>query len=140
MHCCISAFGYTVDIASWNPVSPSMQIILYSAVFKSVKDRKPVLCTFVFIYIHAKYIFFAVHIDPYGYIYRFFDYSAFTTDIVMNRVHKNHGIDIFKRSLLPFFHNRKYFIRDSTGCLIPLFRKYTILSSLQTICQYYFPQ
>ena len=32
----------------------------------------------------------------------------------MNCVHKDYGINAFKRSLLPFFHNRKGFIRDST--------------------------
>ena len=55
MHCCISVFGYTADIASGKPVTvyTGYQNIIYSTVFQTVKYGKPVLCTFVLAYIQV---------------------------------------------------------------------------------------
>ena len=130
MHCCISVFGKTADIASGKPVSPSMQVIKISStprLFKPLRMESQYFALSFSPTYMPKTSFFAVHIDSDCYIYGFFHDSALTADVVMNSIHKHYCIDIFERSLLPLFHNRKNFIRDSANKAVRYFKSIDIL-------------
>ena len=75
---------------------------------------------------HTFPILFTVHIDSYSDVYGFFYDSAFTADIVMNCVHKDYGINAFKRSLLSFFLQQEGFYPwfGWQDCLILQDRRY----------------
>ena len=61
---------------------------------------------------HTQNIFAAVQIKADGNVYCFLYDLPFTTDMVVDRIQKNYGIDRFQRPLLPFFRHRQDLIRD----------------------------
>ena len=87
--------------------------ILNTSVAQTVKNTCPELCAFIFTDPHTENVLPAVHINAYGYIYSLLDDLSLAADVVVDSIKKYDCIDAFKRSLLPFFRNRKYLICDT---------------------------
>lgn len=86
--------------------------ILYAPIPQAIQYGRPELCALILADSHAQNIFAAVQIKADGNVYCFLYDLPFTTDMVVNRIQKNYGIDRFQRPLLPFFCHRQDLIRD----------------------------
>lgn len=86
--------------------------ILYAPIPQAIQYGRPELCALILADPHAQNIFAAVQIKADGNVYCFLYDLPFTTDMVVNRIQKNYGIDRFQRPLLPFFCHRQDLIRD----------------------------
>ena len=95
---------------SGQPIYTGDQDIFHPTVFQSVQDGEPEFRAFVLADVHTEHILTASHINPDHNINRTFYNPAFVAYMIMDSVHENNRIDLFQRSFLPFFHDRKYLV------------------------------
>ena len=86
--------------------------ILYAPIPQTIQYGRPKLCALILADPHAQNIFATVQIKADGNVYCFLYNLPFTTNMVVDRIQKNYGIDRFQRPLLPFFRHRQDLIRD----------------------------
>lgn len=77
--------------------------ILYALISQTIQYGRPELCTLILADPHPQNIFAAIQIKADGNVYRFFYDLPFATDMVVDRIQKNYGIDRFQMPLPPFF-------------------------------------
>lgn len=89
--------------------------VLYSTISEAVEDTGPELGALILTAPHAEDVLSPLHVDADGDVDCFLDDLPLASNMVMDGIQKDYGVETFQRPLLPFLCNRQNLVRDSAG-------------------------